>query len=1173
MTTNQPFRRLFSRAATLVLMLLTASTAWADLTKENVSYIDADGTQKSVEATVLTGDITQSGFEIDVWGTLLMPAGWYVVKNSNTNGVDASCNTDIEASGDRGTIHLILADGAEMTVNGGSSDGFDLGTGYPLAIYGQSAGTGRLTVSSRMRAIYSNSGITINGGIISATSGDKLAIESTEVTINGGIVSATSGNYFAIESSKVTINGGQVTATGGENHVGIHSIASTLGCRKLTDFIKSNGFNGSMTIKSGQTLYDGTTAYSGTLSRAQISVLANSTLRPFSSADLAVSDDGTEYTIKTATGWGLFCDMLADGETFSGKTVNLDANIGTAQDPITRWAGSSGHEFQGTFDGGGNTLTVDYSSNSYADTAAPFSYVSGATIQNLVVAGNCGGTYGRAAGIVGESASMTAITNCISSVTISGGPFNGGISIGGLVDIEGCIYNGRINTTDRSGGFVGFAMSTTRIANSLFDPQEGSTIVGGTFYNISNTATITNCYYTRLLGTAQGKAKRTVTAGENVTVALSGTATEYDVSGITAYKDGNTQLPGLLYNSTIYAGSEDAVSLTLDHSDRTGYTFKNYTATGGTLSGNTLTMPDADVTIGAQWILNVPYIDENGEQQYCTNYTVIEMIDEYNYTPTSLEAGKWYVLKEYASIGYLDGNTITGNGAVNIILCDGATLYYIADYNNLNGSLNIYGQSAGTGEFECKCIYGSCDAVMEGNLTLYGGKVSFVGHEYSEHYKYQHGIHGNVTIYGGSLTTTGGDGYGGGAGHGIWGDVTMYGGSLTTKGGEVTLQYGDDFGGAGIHGSVTMQGGTLTANGGFCKAGIDGNVIFHGGSLNAQGGDNKDNVWYGITGDASLSWTNATDRFTANSIKGTVTVASGKAFTSNGTDLYSGQLASGSINGKTLQPATAIALADNADNRGLITAANDLTLDVTLQGRTLNKDGNWNTLCLPFNATLTGDLANATLMELDTENKWSMVNGQWSISESGHATGLDNGTLCLNFKDATSIKAGKPYIIKWEGTYMGDPIQNPTFTGATVSSTEPQPVIFTGGQFVGTYDPIEWQTEDKSILFLGVGKNDQNQDVSTLYYPQPDLTDAQNPKYPRINACRAYFQLNGVNNVKEFRLNFGEDDSADGIENVQCSMFNVQCNDAWYDLSGRRLGGKPTQQGLYIYNGKKTVIK
>ncbi len=31
--------------------------------------------------------------------------------------------------------------------------------------------------------------------------------------------------------------------------------------------------------------------------------------------------------------------------------------------------------------------------------------------------------------------------------------------------------------------------------------------------------------------------------------------------------------------------------------------------------------------------------------------------------------------------------------------------------------------------------------------------------------------------------------------------------------------------------------------------------------------------------------------------------------------------------------------------------------------------------------------------------------------------------------------------------------------------------------------------------------------------------------------------------------------------------------DTWYDLSGRRLSGKPKAKGVYINNGRKVVIK
>lgn len=77
--------------------------------------------------------------------------------------------------------------------------------------------------------------------------------------------------------------------------------------------------------------------------------------------------------------------------------------------------------------------------------------------------------------------------------------------------------------------------------------------------------------------------------------------------------------------------------------------------------------------------------------------------------------------------------------------------------------------------------------------------------------------------------------------------------------------------------------------------------------------------------------------------------------------------------------------------------------NVKLQDRNLYQNGDWNTLCLPFSVkSLNGTpLEGFAVKELDTET----VN-------NNHKTGLENGTLYLNFKDATGIVAGKPYIVK-----------------------------------------------------------------------------------------------------------------------------------------------------------------
>ena len=314
---KKAFRHFSMRAAMLLLvMLLTTATAWA-WTTETVNYIDADGNEQTATATVLTGNEEPSK-----WGTIDLAAGWYVVKG------DISYTNQITYGSSSGTIHIILADGAQMAVeyNGNAAISPDL----PLAIYGQSAGTGRLSVTSDRYAIYASGGITINGGIVSATS--------------------TGYGHPAIyaDNGAITINGGQVTATPGDNAMGIATEGTiTLGLRSTSDFITANGYYGTVNIKDGQALKDPSgNIYYGTLTDAQKSAIANVTLQPATQAEFIAAalpqTAADTYTISDAAGWDAFCLALQDNDTwnrFSGKTVKLGNDIGTAQNPITRKIG------------------------------------------------------------------------------------------------------------------------------------------------------------------------------------------------------------------------------------------------------------------------------------------------------------------------------------------------------------------------------------------------------------------------------------------------------------------------------------------------------------------------------------------------------------------------------------------------------------------------------------------------------------------------------------------------------------------------------------------------------------------------------------------------------------------------------------------------------------------
>lgn len=56
-----------------------------------------------------------------------------------------------------------------------------------------------------------------------------------------------------------------------------------------------------------------------------------------------------------------------------------------------------------------------------------------------------------------------------------------------------------------------------------------------------------------------------------------------------------------------------------------------------------------------------------------------------------------------------------------------------------------------------------------------------------------------------------------------------------------------------------------------------------------------------------------------------------------------------------------------------------------------------------------------------------------------------------------------------------------------------------------------------------------------------------------------------------FLQNGKDDDLITGVETIDHSPLTI--DHSWFDLSGRKLSGKPTQPGLYINGGRKVVIK
>ena len=156
------------------------------------------------------------------------------------------------------------------------------------------------------------------------------------------------------------------------------------------------------------------------------------------------------------------------------------------------------------------------------------------------------------------------------------------------------------------------------------------------------------------------------------------------------------------------------------------------------------------------------------------------------------------------------------------------------------------------------------------------------------------------------------------------------------------------------------------------------------------------------------------------------------------------------------------------------------------------------------------------------------------------------------------------YVIQLSEFSINGTINNPMFAGVTIDNSDPSAVNSSDDKasFTGTYVPMSFDTDNKSILFLG--------DSNTLFYPESGAS---------IGAFCAYFQLNDFTvdapadqsqGVHAFVLNFGGETNA--IENIPSSILNLPSED-WYTIDGRKLYSKPTKPGLYIYGRKKVVIK
>ena len=890
---------------------------------------------------------------------------------------------------------------------------------------------------------------------------------------------------------------------------------------------------------------------------------------------------GTEeapYQIDSPADWTLFVQQVNSGKSFSSEYVQLTADI-----TVTTMAGNSTNSFSGTFLGGGHTLTVGYGTAGNPLTeqyAAPFRYVNGATVSNLTVDGSICTAAKFAAGVAASVKGTTSITNCHSDVTINSA-VNGDGTHGGLaavveddasLTVSSSWFTGRLlgPSTIGCGGIVGFNRASLSLTGCLFHPAEltvsnnGASTLARSFDNTM--PAITTCRYTTPLGTEQGARATTTKPTGTLGVKWTGpNGTDYYIGTEVSF-------------TTVYDLIGQAVTLDLTVTDADGSTYT-------TANGLTVTVSNSSGQQVALNSLNAPgtytlTIQEAGliAGSWGSQFTIVQALSiqgdgskESPYQVTTTDH-----LQAIAALVNSGSNEFAGK--------------YFLLMNNLeyDGTPNNYtpiGIYSNDGDY--KVDYSFRGIFDGGGHTISGINIYCTGETDGDSYKALFGQLGaegtvkNLTLASSTLT----------ANHDIGGIVAYNEGTIENcrVNSDVTLSH------VTPSNNYTDCGGIVGCDWGIVTGCVSAASITEadnakstcmGGIAGFSDGVITDCLYIGSTveGDDFLG-------AIAGEIDGTCTTSYYKALSSNrllaadGYDsarkeqrafAYSASAAPVDLsdytekkygNGLTVYQkdddyvmtfegvyySDRLMLLSSDDNTDRIAdaEATDDNYDVCLSGRTLYKDGSWNTLCLPFAMTdeqVTAQLAPTALMTLKE-------------------TAFSGGTLTLDFENATTIEAGKPYIIRW-GTPDSHPdtdLENPVFSGVTVSTTT-NDAVGEAATFHGIYSPVSIGTDgDNTKLYLGAGNK--------LYWPNAAMT---------IGAFRAYFQLaDGItagtpnnqttNAVRAFVLNFGDEQT--GIVSLSADSKDLKDCAAWYTPGGVRLDGKPSRAGVYINNGKKVVIK
>lgn len=192
----------------------------------------------------------------------------------------------------------------------------------------------------------------------------------------------------------------------------------------------------------------------------------------------------------------------------------------------------------------------------------------------------------------------------------------------------------------------------------------------------------------------------------------------------------------------------------------------------------------------------------------------------------------------------------------------------------------------------------------------------------------------------------------------------------------------------------------------------------------------------------------------------------------------------------------------------------------------------WNTFCVPF--TISADV----------------IAEKFGAGTLVYTFGSMNGNV-MNFAAATTIEAGKPYIVN-----PTNEVVDPTFTGVNIVASDPVKLGADGFFMQGTYGAKTDLTTDGTNLFLGDGNK---------FYKPSGTTTA------KMKGMRAFFIVPQGTNFAALRANI--DGATTSIDELT-TVVEQPTDNRIYNLQGQFVGTSfEGLHGVYVQNGKKVLVK